>query len=67
MGVDSLDGNLWTFCQHSSVDKFSPQKYVFSTKSKNIDSYVGDMTYQIPDRTPLWNFVRPSWGGASLL
>ena len=25
----------------------------FSTKSKNIDAYVGGMTFQIPDRTPL--------------
>ena len=51
----------------SSVDIFSPQKYVFSTKSKKIDSDVGDMTFQVPDRTPLSNFVRPSWSGASIL
>ena len=38
--------------QNSSVDKFSPQKY-FATKLKNIDSHVGDMTFQIPDGTPL--------------
>ena len=53
LGVDSLDGNLWTLCQNFSVDNFSAQKYVFSTKSKDIDSYVGDMTFQVPDRTLL--------------
>ena len=67
VGVDSLDDKLWNLCQNSSVDKFSAQKYVFSTKSKSIDSYFGGMTFQIPDITPLLNFVHHFWSGASLL
>ena len=31
----------------------SLHKHVCSTKRNNIDSHVGDMTFQIPDRTPL--------------
>ena len=34
------------------IQKSSPQQYDFSTKSKNIDSHVRDMTFQIPDGTP---------------
>ena len=37
--------------QNASVDKLSPQKYVFSTKSKTKDSHGGDLNFQIPDGT----------------
>ena len=43
------------------------EKYVFQAKSKDIDSYVGGMTFEIPGGTPFWNFVHPPWSGASLL
>ena len=57
--VDSKDDNLWNLCQKSSVDKFSPQK-IFFDLIKNIDFHVGDMTFQMFDGTPSWNFVGPS-------
>ena len=32
----------------------------FSNKSKNIDSVVGDIAFQVLDGTPLRNFVDPT-------
>ena len=43
------------------------KKNVFPVKSTDIDSYVGDMTFQIPDGTPLWNFVHSPWSATSFL
>ena len=46
--------------QNSSVDKSSPQKNVFFFQiNKKILMLLLDMTFQILDGTPLWNYEDP--------